>query len=195
MAAVLIAAVVFLSGANEPLKVLLRRWLDARPAGEVAAALVAGAVLLPVVTWKRLAENLLIGLTGREWVIKGSLFGGLFLGFSVLIFGLWLLVSPQHYQTAQDAFPWLVGLAVGLKFAAGAVVARSLLRKRLVPARTLAALAAVWLAVFGGLTGLIAWAVPGEVAGPLVVAGVVVLLLPLVRVSMMPLALDWARHR
>jgi hypothetical protein len=195
IAAAMIAATVFLSGADEALGVLLRRWLDAKPAGEVAAVLVAGALLLLIVTWKRLAENLLIGLTGREWVIKGSLFGGLFVGFSALVFVLWLLASPQHQQTARDLLPWLLGVAVGLKFAAGAAVARGLVRKRLVPVRTLAALAAAWFAVFAGLTGLLAWAVPEDVAGPLVVAGVVVLLLPLVRVSMMPLALDWSRHR
>jgi hypothetical protein len=195
VAAAMIVAAVFLSGADDPLGVLFRRWLDARPPGEVAATLIAAAALLVIVTWKRLAENLLIGLTGREWVIKGSLFGGLFLGFSGLTFGLWLLISPHHHQTARDVFPWLLGIAVGLKFAAGAAVARGLVRKRLVPGRTLAALAAAWLAVFAGLAGLLLWVIPSDIASPQVVAGVVVLLLPLVRVSMMPLALDWSRHR
>jgi hypothetical protein len=189
------AAAVVLSGAHEALREMGRAWLAARPAVEVAGTAVAVAAVLVLLTWKRLVENLLIGLTGREWVIKGSLFAGLFAGFSLVLFGLWLLVHSEYHDRARDLVPWLLGVAVGLKLLAGAAAVRGLRRRRLVADRTLAVLAGVWLAVAATLGALFVWVVPGGVVATPTIVLAVVLVTPLARVSAMPLALDWNRHR
>jgi hypothetical protein len=87
-------------------------------------------------------------------------------------------------------------VALLLKLAAGAVVVRALLRRRLVAPRLLARLAAVWLVVAAGLFGLACWLMPPEVYSPPIIgcAGVV-LGMPLARLGLAPLALDWNRHR
>ena len=72
---------------------------------------------------------------------------------------------------------------------------RALRRKRLVADRTLLVLGGVWLAAFAVLFGTLAWLVPSDVAPAYTLAPGVLLLLPLARLSAMPLALDWNRHR
>lgn len=195
VAAAMITAAVFLSGADELIGRLGRAWLDARPTAEVAGAVAAVAALLLLLTWKRLVENLLIGLTGREWVIKGSLFGGLFVSCNLAVFGLWFFIHPEYHHYAREWGPWLLAAAVGLKLLLAAVAVRALRRKRLVADRTLAALAGVWLAVAATLGALFAWVVPGEVVPAHSVVMAAVLATPLARLSTMPLALDWNRHR
>jgi len=189
------AAAVTLSGAAAPLGELGERWLAARPAAEVAATLTAAAVLLLVLTWKQLVENLLIGLTGREWVIKGYMFFGATAASGVAVAGLWLLVHPEHYGTAKEWLPRILAALVALKLTAAAAVAAGLRRKRLVADRTLAAVAGIWSAVVAVLGGTLVWVVPADwAAGPTIVM-TVALMVPLARVSALPLALDWNRHR
>ncbi|HET6575996.1 MAG TPA: hypothetical protein VFG68_20515 [Fimbriiglobus sp.] len=195
VAAVLIAAAVFLSGADEPLGEMGRAWLAGRPAAEVAATVAAVAAVLVLMTWRRMAENLLIGLTGREWLIKGSVFAGVFVLFGLILFGLWFLIHPEYHHYVPELLPWLLATAVGLKFAAAVAAVRGLRRKRLVADRTLATLAGVWVAVYAALFGLFARVVPGEVVATSTLAMAIVVLMPLARVSALPLALDWNRHR
>ena len=88
----------------------------------------------------------------------------------------------------------VAGLA-GLKLVLAAVVIRALRRKHLVSDRTLLVVGGVWLATFAVLFGALAWLVPSDVAPTYTLGPGVLLLLPLARLSAMPLALDWNRHR
>ena len=96
---------------------------------------------------------------------------------------------------ARRVMPGLVAGLAGLKLVLGAVAIRTLRRKRLVADRTLLVLGGVWLATFAVLFGTLAWLVPAEVAPAYTLAPGVLLPLPLARLSAMPLALDWNRHR
>jgi hypothetical protein len=195
VAAVMIGGAVYLSGAYLVFGNMGRDWLDARPAGEVVATVVVAAAVLLILTWKRLVEGLLIGLTGREWLIKGSVLVGLFLFFGLLLFALWLLIRPEYHHYIPELMPWVLATLVGLKFLAGAAAVRGLRRKRLVADPTLAKLAVAWLAVYATLLALLARVVPGELVPAYTLAMGVALVMPLARVSAMPLALDWNRHR
>jgi hypothetical protein len=191
----MIATALILSGAAAPLGELGEHWLAARPTIQVAAASAAVAVLLLMLTWKQLLENLLIGLTGREWVIKGYMFFGATAVFGAAVAGLWVLVHPEHHAAAQEWLPRILAALVALKLVAAAVVVRELRRRQLVTDSTLGAAAAIWLAVVGTLGATFVWVVPGEWAIGSTIAMVVVLTAPLARVLALPLALDWNRHR
>ena len=166
-----------------------RNWLPLWAVGAVAA------VLLVLVTWKRMVESLMLELIGREWVVRVMAVAGVFVGLNAVVLGLYVLVNPEYHAAARRVMPGLVAGLAGLKLVLGAVAIRTLRRKRLVADRTLLVLAGVWLATFAVLFGTLAWLVPAEVAPAYTLAPGVLLLLPLARLSAMPLALDWNRHR
>jgi len=85
---------------------------------------------------------------------------------------------------------------LALKLLAGALVVWALRRRRLVRDRTLARLGIAWVAAATGIVALSWWLTPPEVLSPWAVAGVaVIVLLPLVRLGLAVLTLDWNRHR
>jgi hypothetical protein len=161
------------------------------------ALLALGAVAAPWLTWKTLANGLWVPLAGRRWPFFLFMAAGPVLLTAALLTAAWFVTAGYDVRAALlDALPWCVGLAVLLKLAAGALVLRALLRRRLISARTLTRLAVAWLAGAAALTGLAFWLTPPEVASPLVIAGgLVLVLLPLVRLGLAPLALDGNRHR
>jgi hypothetical protein len=191
----LVAAGLFASGAHRLLGTMFGAWLDARPAGEVIAALAVAAVLLVLLTWKRMVESLMLELIGREWVVKVMVIAGVFFSINVAVLAMWLAVHPEYHAAVRAGMPWVLSGLACLKLASGAVVIWALRRKRLVTDRTLLALGGVWLGAFAALFGTLAWLVPADLAPAYAVATGVLLLLPLARLSAMPLALDWNRHR
>jgi hypothetical protein len=171
------------------------RWTQARPLGEVVATLIAAAALLFALTWKSLVQGLCINLTGREWVIKGATAASLTL-FSVFIWlGCMVFWDPRYQEFLLHALPWALGLAAALKAGLAYWVMRALLRKGLVPARSIILLLGIWLGIAAALIGLVVWLVPNGNVAPASLAAGVVLALPLVRLSATPLALAWDRHR
>lgn len=195
LAAAMIAVAVVVTGTVEPLWKLRQFLLATRPVAEIVTAAAAIVAVLLLLTWKRIVDNLLIGLTGREWLVKGSVFAGPFVFFNVVLFVLWLMVHPEYRDHIWEWVPWCLTCAVGLKVLAAAVVVWALRRRRLVADRTLAAGAGVWLVVVAGLSTLLVWVLPAGVVAAHTVVMAVILITPLVRMSAMPLALDWNRHR
>jgi hypothetical protein len=176
------AAALLVTGKHAEVRGWWRAWLGAESAPKVAVTLAAVVGLLALLTWKPAVDNLLVGLTGREWYIKGytvAAIGGMFV---LAMFGSWLYTHPEYHQTARGLVPWATGAVVGLKLFAGAAAVRALRRRGLVADRVLAWTAAAWLAVAGGLFAALAWVLPREV-------------MPLARLATTPLALDWNRHR
>jgi hypothetical protein len=152
-------------------------------------------LLLLLLTWKRLVENQTIGLTGREWLIKGTIVGGVCLYLVLGVFASYLYVFPDFRQSVLTALPWLLGLAVGLKAVLAVWVLRSLYAWELVDLRRLIAFAALWLTCASCLFGSLVWLVPAEWATWPYLAGGVAMVVPLVRPAAAPLALAWNRHR
>ena len=91
--------------------------------------------------------------------------------------------------------PWALGFAAILKLLAGAWLVRAIVRRRLVQTRLVTRLLAAWLLTTVSLTGVCCWLLPNSLAPWYLVTAGVVLAMPLVRVSLAPLALAWNRHR
>jgi len=191
----MVAVSLFASGNHRLLGSMIGAWLEVRTTAEVIAAVLVAGVLLVLFTWKRMVESLMLEMIGREWVVKVMVFAGLFLGLNLAVLGLYVFVHPEYHDAVRAVMPWVVAALACLKLFLGAVAIRALRRKRLVADRTLLILGATWLTLFAVLFGTLAWLVPSDVAPPYTLAPGVLLLMPLARLSAMPLALDWNRHR
>src|SRR5262245_10319975 len=105
--------------------------------------------LLVLFTWKTMVESLWVCLTGRKWVenaITFTFIGLLFVGMGS---GLWVGFHPELHQPALAVVPWLIGLMLIMKLAAGGFVVRGLILSRLITAGGAAMMIAMWLAVVG----------------------------------------------
>jgi len=152
-------------------------------------------MLLVALTWKNMVEGLWVTLTGRKWVENATSFGLLGLLFVGIGLGIWIYFHPDVHGVAVAAVPWLVGLALMMKFAAAAVVMRGLVRSGLTGPAGASLMAATWLAVVAALCGLALYLLPGEHAAPTKVVPGIALFVPFARLAGAPLALEWNRHR
>jgi hypothetical protein len=159
----------------------------------VAIAVLAVAALL-LATFKQLVQSLYIGLSGRERIVKASVF--LYLSVLAVLgpLAVWLLETGA-WLTVLRAVPWILALLAGLKLCAAGWVAVQLYDARLVSDRMLVAGAAVWLIAVLGLHGLLVWLADAPLFPNYVLLLVAILAVPLARVSAAPLALAWNRHR
>lgn len=160
------------------------------------AALVLLAVgALVLWTWKQLVQGLCIGLTGREGLIKGS----------VLLRLCWLVVlglvvhgvmtSREVRSALWNGAPWILAALAALKVSCAAWTVTRLARARLVGDRALVVGAASWLIVVAALYGVLAWLLDApQVAGHILLL-LAILAVPLLRPSLVALALAWNRHR
>jgi hypothetical protein len=182
------------TGKYEALLEFRGRWLADYHPLEVAALSLVILIGLWALTWRQLVNGLWISLTGRAWFNAASMGLGFGLLVALCYLGGWLYRHPEALGTVWALLPWLAGSAVLLKFGVAGWAVRALSRRGLVAARTLAHLAGVWLLAAGGLLALLCWLVPGHVPRHWIACGVI-LVLPLARVALAPLALAWNRHR
>jgi hypothetical protein len=148
-----------------------------------------------VATWKQLVQSWYIGLTGREWLIKGSVL--LTLTFLILLGPIveWIIDSPSAQRALWNALPQILAGLVGLKMSAAAWIATRLDRSRLLGDRALVAGAACWCVAVLALYGVLVWFFSTPFVARYVLALIAILAVPLARLSAAPLALAWNRHR
>lgn len=146
-------------------------------------------------TWKQLVQTLYIGLTGREWVIKSSLF--LALVFLAIVDPVAQVIHDNRDLRGAiwDALPWILAVLVCVKMSAAAWIATRLYHSRLLSDRTLVAGAAGWLVAVLALYGVLVWFFSTPFFPRYLLALVAILAIPLARLSAAPLALAWNRHR
>jgi hypothetical protein len=146
-------------------------------------------------TSKQLVQGLCVGLTGREWLIKSSVF----LRLSILILLIPLaerLLTPQGFASLWGALPWVLTALVAIKTCAAAGIATFLYRRQLIGDRALIVGAAGWAALVLLIYGVLVWLAATPQFIPRYGAALVaILLVPLVRPSAVPLALNWNRGR
>lgn len=160
----------------------------------IAAVLFVFAALVAS-TWKHLVQSLCIGLTGREWLIKGSVLIALaaLVALGPLADGI---IRNRNVQSAiWNGLPWILVALVCLKMIAGAWVAIRLHDSRLLSNRTLVAGAACWLVTVLAVYGVLEWFAASPLVPRYFLGAIAVLSVPLARVSAAPLALAWSRHR
>jgi len=157
----------------------------------VTVAVLAVAALL-VSTFKQLVQSLYLGLSGREWVVRLSVFLGL--SFLVIIGPLVLWIG-NHVAVVWDAIPWILAVLAGLKLSAAGWIATRLYDTGLVSDRTLVAGAAGWVVVVLALHGVLLWLVATPFIPNYLLLLIAILATPLARISAAPVALAWNRHR
>jgi hypothetical protein len=160
----------------------------------LAIGVVLGAVLL-LSTWRQLVQSLYVGLTGREWLVKANVFGALFLVFLLVPFLKWTWEHKRVVAWIWDAIPAILAVLVTLKTIAALAVYRALARRRVLTERALVTSAALWSAGVFALYGTAVWFWDTTILPHYVMGMMAILIVPLARVSLAPLALDWNRHR
>lgn len=146
-------------------------------------------------TWKQLVQSLYVGLTGREWLIKASVFVTLTLLTILFPVALWAIENKVAMAALWNAIPWILAVLVCFKLSAAAWIVIRLRDHRLLSDRTLVIGAISWdIAVFA-LYGLLLWLTPSLMFRSYFLALLAILEIPLTRLSAAPLALAWNRHR
>jgi hypothetical protein len=154
-----------------------------------------GLAALLLATWKQLVQSLFIGMSGREWVVKGSVFFGLaLLGVGVPLFH-WTLNSKRAMAALWNSFPSIAAVLVCLKLSAAVWIAARLYDRGLLSGRALVIGAVCWDVAVFALFGLLVWILPAILFRGSFLALVAILAIPLARLSAAPLALAWNRHR
>ncbi len=148
-----------------------------------------------VATWKQLVQSLHIGLTGRAWIVKGSVL--LTLTFLILLGPIveWIIDSPSAQRALWNALPQVLAILVAIKMSAAAWIATRLDRSRLLGDRALVLGAACWCVAVLALYGVLVWFFSTPFVARSVLALIAILAVPLVRIAAAPLALAWNRHR
>lgn len=150
---------------------------------------------LIALTWKQLVQGLYIGLSGRAWLVKGSVFVIL---SSLFLLGWiieWLVEHPGARQLLWGAFPGILALLACVKTGAAMRIGGRLYRRRLLSDRALLTAAAAWCIAVLALYGVFVWFFSTPFVRRDVLACIAILAVPLVRLSAAPLALAWNRHR
>ena len=184
-----------LSGTLPVVLDLAHQVIDAvgRPRAAVGALLALAALLAS--TWKQLVQSLYIGMSGRGWLVKASVFATL--SFLTVIVPLAHSVFHSHYATAVlwNALPWILAALVCVKLVAAVWVAARLYDRGLLRGRTLVAGALGWDVAVLALYALLVWLLPTLLFRHYFLALIAILAIPLTRLAAAPLALAWNRHR
>jgi len=146
-------------------------------------------------TWKQLVQSLHIGMSGRAWLVKASVFLALSLLTIFVILAQWVIGNKQVIAALWNALPWILAVFVCLKIAAAAWIAMRLHDSRLLSDRMLVIGALCWDVAVLALYALLVWLVPTLLFPSYLLALVAILAIPLARLSAAPLALSWNRHR
>jgi hypothetical protein len=160
----------------------------------VVTLLLVGSGLIAT-TWKQLVQSLYIGMTGRAWMVKGSVFLTLAFLFLLGLIAEWIIDNGGVQGALWDALPVILAILVCVKMSAAAWIVTRLYRSRLLSDRTLVTGAVTWSVVVLALYGLLVWLVSTPFFPRYLLALVAILAIPLARLSAAPLALAWNRHR
>lgn len=161
-----------------------------------AVVLLAAPILgLVATTWKQLVQALYVGLTGRDWFVKLSVFLTIVFFSLLAVFIGWLADHARAQAALWDAIPWILGTCAIVKVSAAMWIAVRLYDSRLLTDRVLVTGAGLWCGAVLVLYGLFAWFFDTPFVPHDVLLFVAILAVPLVRLSAAPLVLAWNRHR
>ena len=159
------------------------------------AIVLLGFLALLASTWKQLVQSLYIGMSGREWAVKASVFVALTFLAIVLPLAHWISGDRYAMGVLWNAFPSIAAVLVIFKISTAAWIAVRLRDRRLVSDRALVIGAVCWDAAVFALYGLLVWILPTLLFRTYLLALLAILAIPLARLSAAPLALAWNRHR
>jgi hypothetical protein len=160
----------------------------------IAILLLALAALLAS-TWKQLVQSLYIGMSGREWIVKASVFVALTFLAVLVPLAIWIGRSRQAIAVLFNNAAPIAAVLVFLKLSAAVWIAVRLRDRRLLSDRMLVLGAVCWDVAVFALYGLLIWIVPLVLIRNSALVLVAILEVPLARLALAPLALAWNRHR
>jgi hypothetical protein len=192
---VAIPLAVRLSGASPTVIDWIRQAIEVAGTPHVIVFALLGVAALLALTWKQLVQSLYIGMSGREWLVKASVFLALSILAVIGPLAHWIGRNRDAMAALWNAFPFIAAVLVCFKISAAAWIATRLYDSRLLSDRTLVIGAACWAVVVFALYGLLAWLFPTLLVRSYLLALVAILEIPLVRLAAAPLALAWNRHR
>ncbi|HZF08508.1 MAG TPA: hypothetical protein VFE33_06935 [Thermoanaerobaculia bacterium] len=172
-----------------------RQLIEAVGTSRAVAVVLLGFSALLTATWKQLVQSLYISMSGREWIIKSSVFLALSVLAIIVPLAHWIVGNRVVMAALWNTLPWMAALLVCFKISAAAWIAMRLRDSRLLSDRTLLIGAACWDVIVFALYGLLVWLVPTLLFPTYLLALIAVLGVPLVRLSAAPLAFAWNRHR
>jgi hypothetical protein len=165
------------------------------PAWRLAVGVPLAMLLIAMITWKQTVEGFWIALTGRPWLTNVLGIGMVWLVFMAVCGGIWLSLNPDYQAAAAAVGSNLLMIAVVFKLLIGVMVLRALLRGRSLPVRFTLGLFGGWCLIVAGLAALVLWKIPPGLAPVTQIVCGIVLLIPFSRLAVMPLMLEWNRHR
>lgn len=193
--AVSVPLAVLWSDAAEPI-VDVARDVDSalgRPRAIVLATLVV--LGLVTATWKQLVQGLYVGMSGRDWAVKGIAFATLTIVTLGFFATAWIFESRVRVAAAWNAIPWVMAALVGSKLVLAAAVMKRSVDSGLFSRRQLMMAAIVWdvcvLSLYGVLTAIL----PAILVRRHYLLLVAILAVPFVRLMAAPLAVAGNRHR
>jgi polyhydroxybutyrate depolymerase len=194
LAAVLLA--LWISGTSDVVVDHALRVIEAAGMPRAVAGSLLALSALIVLTWKQLVRSLYIGMSGRAWLVKASVFVTLSLLTLVVALVPWVVSHGEAFAAIWRSLPWILVILVCLKLWAAGWIASRLYDERLLSERALVAGAACWLIVVLALYRTLVWLVDFPPSMPRYFLGLLAILaVPWVRLSAAPLALASNRHR
>jgi hypothetical protein len=184
-----------LSGTSPLVIEWTRKLIEAVGTPRASAIVLLGFSALLASTWKQLVQSLYIGMSGRAWLVKGSVFLALSLLTLFAVLAEWVIRNGEVIAALWNALPWILAVLVCFKIFAAARIAMRLHDSRQLSDRTLILGAACWAIAVFALYGLLVWLLPTLLFRTYLLALVAILAIPLARLSAAPLALSWNRHR
>ena len=172
-----------------------RRVVEAMGMPRAVVALLLLSSGLVATTWKQLVQGLYIGMTGRDWMVKGSVFLTLAFLFFLGLIAQWIIDNGSVQSALWDALPLILAILVCVKMSAAAWIVIRLYRSRLLSDRALVTGAVTWSVVVLALYGLLVWLLATSFFPRHLLLLLAILAIPLARLSAAPLALVWNRHR
>lgn len=171
------------------------RWLAERfsPLEANLIVLLAGVGMV-VAAWLLMIENMLFALAGRKWFIPVIALTLFLLFVAAFLLDSRLYDVPEPRQIFWRLAAWLIPTAVAAKLLLATWAFLALDRRRLVGRGTMARVAAAWLGGVVGLFLVLVWLTPPDLVAWPFLAATAVLVLPLARIALAPLAVAWNRH-
>src|SRR5258708_33933274 len=99
--------------------------------------LLLGLVALLASPWKQVVQSLYIGMSGREWVVKASVFVALTFLAVVLPLAVWISGNRRAMAVLWNNFALIAAVLVCIKLTAAVWIAMRLHDKRLLTDRTI----------------------------------------------------------
>jgi hypothetical protein len=160
--------------------------------------LVILGLVAALVTWRLLAGSLYLGMSGRNWMLTLAAVGV----FAAFFAGIFILAVLSNRPEAMEfllnppfKWAWMLAALFGLKLAGAGRFAVAGCRRGLITRSAVVRYFGVWILATAALVAAVWMSAAGD--GPLreILIWVALLAVPLLRVSLAPLALAWGRAR